>query len=751
MFEKFKPFRRAAHLGVALATALGASMYAAPPQLALAATWNLGNVFLGVASGTYQVRDQNTGALIDSVSTSSGFTTGCAFDSSANFYGTWFTTNQVNKFDGSDPHTVSSFGSGFSTPESIVFDAAGHVFVGNLGAGIREFDSSGTFIKTVINTNVDWFDIAADQDTILYTQEGTDIKRVSISTGMSLPNFATGTASRAFALRILPDGGVLLANNVNVQRYNALGVVTQTYNAMGEGTWFSLNLDPNGTSFWAGDYGTSNFYEFDIASGTQQHKFTTGTPSNTLFGICLKGELTAALSVITLSPLTSTNPTGASHTVTATVTTNGKPAPGVVVTFSVTMGPDMGATGTCSASTMCVTDANGQVSFTYTNNGTAGTDTIQGCITGSTGNQICATATKTWMGDAPISATGTTFSATEGQPQTATVATVKDGDPNDMAVEYKATIDWGDMTAPSVVPLSGPNGGPYSVSGTHTYAEEGTYTVAVHVTDSDSSNTADATSTANVADAPLTSTCPTPATATAPASTAPPVSTQTFVGSTAKFNDSSTTGTPSDFTATINWGDSTSSGGTIAGGPGIVPYAVSGSHTYSSTGTFTVTTTINDIGGSMTAVKCQLIVFAFPTSNGATFVIGDLAPTGTRNPLPGDSVTWWSSQWAQLNPMTGGPPPASMKGFSGFEDNALGLPPACGPGQQWTTDPGNSTPPPATVPDVMGIIVSSQVTQNGSVISGDIKELVVVRNDPGYAPDPGHQGTGTILAIVCIS
>jgi len=184
MFQKFRPFRRAAHLGVALATALSAAIYAAPPQGALAATWNFGNVFLGVASGTYQVRDQNTGALLDSVSTTSGgFTTGCAFDSSANFYGTYFSASKVFKFDGNDPHAATSFGSGYATPESIAFDAAGHVFVGNLGAGIREFDSSGNFIKTVIGGRVDWFDIAADQDTILYTQEGKDIKRVSIATG----------------------------------------------------------------------------------------------------------------------------------------------------------------------------------------------------------------------------------------------------------------------------------------------------------------------------------------------------------------------------------------------------------------------------------------------------------------------------------------------------------------------------------------------------------------------------------------
>jgi hypothetical protein len=364
----------------------------------------------------------------------------------------------------------------------------------------------------------------------------------------------------------------------------------------------------------------------------------------------------------------------------------------------------------------------------------------------------CVDETVTVTGDAPISATGTSFSATEGQLVTATVATVKDGDPNDMAAEYKATIDWGDGTAPSVVVLTGPNGGPYSVTGTHTYAEEGTYTVKVHVTDSDSTNTADTTSTARVADAALTSSCPTPATATTKASTAPPISTQTFAGSTARFNDSSTTGTPNDFTATINWGDSMSSAGTIAGGPGIAPYTVSGSHTYSTTGTFTVTTTINDVGGASTSVKCQLLVAGFPTANGGTFVVGDLEAMAP--PMIGNSLTWWSSQWAIINQMSLGPAPSSMKGFAGFEDMALPspLPPLtklCG--MKYTTDTGNSTPPPPSVPTDMLVFVSSQITQNGSVITGDIREVIVVHNNPGYAPDPGHTGTGTEEAIVCTS
>ena len=213
--------------------------------------------------------------------------------------------------------------------------------------------------------------------------------------------------------------------------------------------------------------------------------------------------------------------------------------------------------------------------------------------------------------------------------------------------------------------------------------------------------------------------------------------------------DASSTGTLSDFTATIDWGDGTTSAGTVTGAGGNAPYTVSGSHTYSSTGPVTITTTITDVGGSKTIASCKETVFGFPTSNGATFVIGDLE-SPPLNINPPFNVYYWGSQWDQMNPMTGpGPSPSSMKGFAGFENNMLGLPPGCG--GHWTTDTGNSTPPPPSVPQFMAVIVSSNVTQSGSTISGDIKEIVVVKTNPGYGPDPGHPGTGEIVGVVCIA
>jgi hypothetical protein len=38
--------------------------------------------------------------------------------------------------------------------------------------------------------------------------------------------------------------------------------------------------------------------------------------------------------------------------------------------------------------------------------------------------------------------------------------------------------------------------------------------------------------------------------------------------------------------------------------------------------------------------------------------------------------------------------------------------------------------------------------QSGSTISGDTVHIVVVQTKPGYQPDPGHPGTGTVVAQV---
>ncbi len=104
---------------------------------------------------------------------------------------------------------------------------------------------------------------------------------------------------------------------------------------------------------------------------------------------------------VNITPLTAVNNLNSGetqHTVTATLKNLlNNPEVGQTVTFTVLSGPNAGASGVCSASSSCVTDTNGQVSFTYTSNGTEGIDGIHACFLDSNEQDRCSqVATKEW-------------------------------------------------------------------------------------------------------------------------------------------------------------------------------------------------------------------------------------------------------------------------------------------------------------------------------------------------------------------
>jgi PKD repeat protein len=258
----------------------------------------------------------------------------------------------------------------------------------------------------------------------------------------------------------------------------------------------------------------------------------------------------------------------------------------------------------------------------------------------------------------------------------------------------------------------------------HTFAEEGTHTGTVVVTDPTGLSTTLPFS-VPVADAPLTLTCATP-----------PVTLQAFNGTVAVLHDGNPAAPLSDFTATIDWGDSSTSGGTVSGGGG--DYGISGTHTYASTGYYDVTVHVDDEGGSTadTPKACTMLVFAFAPGSGA-FVVGD------GSSAVGNTVTFWGAQWASLNVVSGGPAPAAFKGYAKSPAQ-----PSCR--DTWSTDPGNSAPPPTgPLPAFMGVISTDSAVKNGAQISGSTPHIVVVQTNPGYAPNPGHAGTGVVVAQAC--
>jgi hypothetical protein len=193
-----------------------------------------------------------------------------------------------------------------------------------------------------------------------------------------------------------------------------------------------------------------------------------------------------------------------------------------------------------------------------------------------------------------------------------------------------------------------------------------------------------------------------------------------------------------DLTATIAWGDGTSTSGAVTANGGTLD--VSGGHSYGSTGIFTVETTVTAVGGTTSTASCQVLVYAGAPGGGA-FVVGDLSAAG--------AVTFWDAQWWKLNALSGGSAPASFKGFVPNAVAAPTCPGAGGPGAAWATDPGNSTPPPAgPLPDYMAVIVSGSINKLGPVISGDATRVVVVHTNPGYEGNPGHAGTGTVVTTL---
>ncbi|MCA1797980.1 MAG: DUF3494 domain-containing protein [Xanthomonadaceae bacterium] len=121
------------------------------------------------------------------------------------------------------------------------------------------------------------------------------------------------------------------------------------------------------------------------------------------------------------------------------------------------------------------------------------------------------------------------------------------------------------------------------------------------------------------------------------------------------------------------------------------------------------------------------------------FVIGD----DQRHAI-GDTVNFWGAQWWRNNLMSGTVSPgASRASFKGYATGTL----VCG--GTWQALPGNSTPPPATIPDRILVVVTSSVIKNGRVINGDISEIVIVDHDGRYRPNPGHAGHGVISSVVC--
>jgi hypothetical protein len=86
-----------------------------------------------------------------------------------------------------------------------------------------------------------------------------------------------------------------------------------------------------------------------------------------------------------------------------------------------------------------------------------------------------------------------------------------------------------------------------------------------------------------------------------------PVAGAPFSGAVVTFADADPNGTKSDYSATIDWGNGTTSPGTIAPN-GLGGFTVSGSATYAAAGPYTIHVSIEDAGGAKTAIDSPITV-----------------------------------------------------------------------------------------------------------------------------------------------
>jgi hypothetical protein len=153
--------------------------------------------------------------------------------------------------------------------------------------------------------------------------------------------------------------------------------------------------------------------------------------------------------------------------------------------------------------------------------------------------------------------------------------------PSNCTCDYTATNGWGDGTS-NAASLDNYSPGYFALYGPHTYAEEGGYTTTLTAADNWGASAA-GNGSASVADAALT----------AQGKTIYGAKGVSLTKTVATFTDADPGGIASDYTATIHWGDGTTSTGTISG-----HFTVTGGHTYASTGTKAISVTITDAGGA---------------------------------------------------------------------------------------------------------------------------------------------------------
>ncbi len=232
-----------------------------------------------------------------------------------------------------------------------------------------------------------------------------------------------------------------------------------------------------------------------------------------------------------------------------------------------------------------------------------GSKTVAVAISSTSGATTGATVSGTAsIGDGSMTLTGgATLGAVVGKQQLFVLGSLADTNLDSSPANFTVSVYWGDSMTPTAVTLTPAVNGQYLISAAHTYTATGNFTVAIDVTDAYGATTS-TTSGVAVGNA-LTGESATITLGT--------------------FTNGNPDATASDFSATVNWGDGSSSAGTITQSGST--FTVSGTHVYTSTSTgsgYSVGVTITDSDGNTLGSTTTVIVVNQGSGSGS----GSLQP-----------------------------------------------------------------------------------------------------------------------------
>jgi hypothetical protein len=316
-----------------------------------------------------------------------------------------------------------------------------------------------------------------------------------------------------------------------------------------------------------------------------------GTASQTFAWVVSQATLTGQA-----SPLAATEGTDTGVVTVATFTDTNPNLQASDYSATITWGDD----GSTSGGTVAASAGGFTVSCNHLFTD-AGSFPVGVTVSDANGRTLALTGTATVAAEPIALVGGLTAGAVRGQGSSAMLAEFTDPNPGEVAGRFTAALDWGDNSGTTSGAITALGNGTFAVAGSHPYGANGSYAVRVRVTD-EHGTSATATSGVVVGDlfAGLTSSLTVASFTAAPGSV------------------------PTDFVATISWGDGSSSVGVVAGSGGV--FQVSGSHTYVVARTYTVGVLLTGPDGGTLGASSAVSVVRPPVGGLGSEVV---APAGS--------------------------------------------------------------------------------------------------------------------------